>query len=65
MKVKYIGESDPIYMIKEKIYDVIKVEKGWYRVVDEEGEDYLYPSELFEVVEGDNFDWLGKSSMGR
>lgn len=56
MKVKYIGESDPIYMIKEKIYDVIKVEKGWYRVVDEEGEDYLYPSELFEVVEGDNFD---------
>ena len=50
IKVKFIGETDPIYMINGKIYDVISVEKTWYRIVDEEGEDYLYPPELFEVI---------------
>lgn len=38
-------------MINGKIYDVLSVEKTWYRIVDEEGEDYLYPPELFEVVD--------------
>ncbi|WP_277220535.1 hypothetical protein [Peptoniphilus vaginalis] len=51
MKVKFIGESDPVYMINGKFYDVISIEEGWYRIVDEEGEDYLYPPELFEVVD--------------
>ena len=55
MKVKLIGESDPVYMINGKVYDVISIEEGWYRIIDEEGEDYLYPPELFEVVdEGGN-----------
>jgi len=34
-----------------KIYVVISVEKDWFRVVDSSGEDYLYPSELFEIIE--------------
>lgn len=51
MKVKFIGETDPVYMINGKVYDVISIEKTWYRIVDEEGEDYLYPPELFEVVD--------------
>lgn len=51
MKVKYIGETDLVYMIKDKIYDVLSIEKGWYRIIDEEEEDYLYPPELFEIVE--------------
>lgn len=50
MKVKYIGETDPIYMINSKIYEVISVENGWYRITDEEDEDYLYPPELFEII---------------
>lgn len=50
MKVKYIGKSDPVYMIHGKIYQVISIEKGWYRIVDEEEEDYLYPPELFEKI---------------
>ncbi|WBW49566.1 hypothetical protein O6R05_06100 [Peptoniphilus equinus] len=37
MKVKYIGESDPVYMINSHIYDVISLEEGWYRIIDEEG----------------------------
>ena len=50
MKIRFIGVTDPIYMINGKIYDVISIENGWYRIIDEEGEDYLYPPELFEVI---------------
>ena len=40
-------------LLKGKVYDVIEIvpEWGWYRIVDECGEDYMYPPELFEVVE--------------
>jgi len=34
-----------------KIYEVISIEKEWYRVIDRSDEAYLYPPELFEVVE--------------
>lgn len=60
MKVRYIGktvenfivENNRMDLIPGKVYDVIKVEKhGWYRIIDESGEDYMYPPELFEIVE--------------
>lgn len=60
MKVRYIGKTVENYIVENnrmdlipgKVYDVIKVEKhGWYRIIDESGEDYMYPPELFEVVE--------------
>lgn len=38
-------------ILDDKVYDVVSVEKGCYRIVDESGEDYLYFSELFEIVE--------------
>ena len=38
-------------LVYGKIYDVISVEKGWYRIIDESDEDYIYPPELFEIVE--------------
>lgn len=50
MKVKYIGESDPLALINGKVYEVMAVEDGWYRIVDETGDDYLYAPENFEVV---------------
>lgn len=50
MKVKYIGISDPLELINGKIYNVISIEKGWYRIIDETSEDYLYPPELFEII---------------
>lgn len=38
--------------IPEKSYDVLSIEKkGWYRIVDESGEDYLYPPSMFDIVE--------------
>lgn len=51
MKVRYIGESDPIGLIHGKVYEVISVEKEWYRIIDETDDDYLYPPDTFEIIE--------------
>lgn len=52
MKVRYIGKTDPLGFVNGEVYEVLSVERGWYRVVDPfEKEDYLYPPELFEIVE--------------
>ena len=51
MKVKYTGKTSFLVLTNGKIYDVISVEKGWYRIKDDSGEDYLYPPESFEVIE--------------
>ena len=51
MKVKYLGKTDFLVLTHNKIYTVLSIEKNWYRIVDDSGEDYLYPPELFEIVE--------------
>ena len=51
MKVRYLGKTEFLVLTNNKIYDVISVEKGWYRIVDDSGEDYLYPQKYFEIVE--------------
>lgn len=51
MKVKYLGESDPLGLINGKAYEVLSIEYGYYRIVDETDEDFLYDTDLFEVVE--------------
>lgn len=52
MKVKYIGETEYLVLTHNKVYTVISVEKEWYRIIDDSNEDYLYPPEVFEIVEG-------------
>lgn len=60
LKIKYIGKREidtpnsyKIFMdvIPNKIYEVLSIEKGFYRIVDESEEDYLYPPEKFEIVD--------------
>ena len=51
MKVKFLGESDPLVLTHDKVYEVISIEYTWYRIVDETEEDYLYPPNAFEIVE--------------
>lgn len=63
MKVKFTGGSyingeEPAHLILGKLYDVLSVEHGWYRIKDEDPDDddsevpgYLYPPDLFEIVE--------------
>lgn len=51
MKVRYKGKTEFLTLTHNKVYDVKSIEKGWYRIVDDSGEDYLYPPENFEIVE--------------
>lgn len=50
VKVRYMGK-DLVAMIHGKVYDVISIERGWYRIMTELDEDYLFPPEAFEIVE--------------
>jgi hypothetical protein len=52
MTVRYTEESDPLELLNGKEYEVLSIECGWYRIVDETGEDYLFDSECFEIVSG-------------
>ena len=51
MKIKWNGKTEFLMLTHGKIYEDISVEKEWYRIVDDSGEDYLYPPENFEIVE--------------
>ena len=50
MKVRCISRSD-CSLTNGKIYDVIAIEEGWYRIVDDTEDDYLFSPDEFEVVE--------------
>ncbi|MGE0324905.1 MAG: SMI1/KNR4 family protein [Polyangiaceae bacterium] len=39
-------------LVLGKVYPVYRVEHGMYRIIDESGEDYLYPKYMFERLEG-------------
>ncbi len=54
MKVRYIGE-DLVTLIRGKVYDVMSVEHGWYRVMTELDEDYLIPPKVVEIVGDSEF----------
>lgn len=53
MRVRCEIGSMPVSFEPGKVYEVLSVEGGWYRIVDETGEDYLYPPKAFSVVEPD------------
>lgn len=50
MEVKYIGKSG-ISLTNGKIYEVLAIEDGLYRIIDDTEEDYLFYPEEFEMVE--------------
>ena len=51
MKVRYIAHLDDIDLTEGAIYKVLSVEKNLYRIVDDSDDDYLYPPDLFEIIE--------------
>lgn len=50
IKVKFIGEDNPLALRKNKVYDARILKKNWYGIIDETGEEYAYPPENFEIV---------------
>ena len=51
IKVKFIGDDDPLSLRNGKIYEARILKKNWYGIVDETGEEYAFPPELFEIIE--------------
>ena len=41
MLVKFVGRTSPLELTEGKCYEVLSVERTWYRIVDDSGEDYL------------------------
>ena len=60
VKIKYIGKKETLAFERGKVYEVMSIEKGWFRIMTELDEDYLFPPHVFEVVEGDARDLLEK-----
>lgn len=51
VKVRYVGDDDPLSLRKGKVYAARVLRKNWLGVVDETNEEYAYPPELFENAE--------------
>jgi len=51
MKVKFTGKANTLAFETDKIYEVMAIEKGWYRIMTELDEDYLFPPDQFKIVE--------------
>ena len=49
-KMDFIVRNNDIDLVPGKEYEVLSIEREWYRVIDESGEDYLYPPDFFEIV---------------
>ena len=45
-----MGKDDPLTLRYGKVCDAILGDKGWYGIVDETYEEYMYPPELFESM---------------
>ena len=50
IKVKYIASYETPALDRNKVYTVMSIEKGWYRIMTELDEDYLFPPEAFEII---------------
>lgn len=53
MTVKYIGKHLPVALDRDKEYEVLSIERGWFRIMTKIG-DYLFPPEVFEIIDGNN-----------
>lgn len=51
MKVKWNGKTEFLVLTNGAAYEVLSIENGWYRLIDDSGEDYLYPPEQFDIIE--------------
>ena len=52
MKVRYLGYGQSVFEIGT-VYEVLSIENGWYRIINENQEESLFPPRAFEVVDGE------------
>lgn len=56
MKVKYIGYRNGyknLLFKRGRIYEVLVIEEGWYRIMNENKDECVLPPSLFEIVDGE------------
>lgn len=46
-----MGQTSFLELTNNRVYEVMSVEGGWYRIVDDSYDDYLYPPDEFVVEE--------------
>lgn len=54
MRLKYTGKSfySGFGLTKGKTYECLGIELNMLRIIDDEGEDYLYPADIgWEIIE--------------
>ena len=51
LKTTATYESLEIAFIRGKVYEVMSIEEGYYRIMTELDDDYLFPPELFDIVD--------------
>ena len=51
IKVRFIGEDDPLSLRNGKVYDARVLKKGWFGIVDETKEEYAYPPHMIAVIQ--------------
>lgn len=49
VQVKFFGDDNPLALRHGKVYDARILKLGWYGIVDETGEEYAYPPDMFEM----------------
>lgn len=77
MKIRYIGQSFGVDgLTSDKVYECLRIEWPFLRVIDDSQEDYLYsatdpgpldgetPTGKWEVVEDDSQELLSKAIKG-
>jgi hypothetical protein len=49
-----INNSDyPVSLRLGKEYAIIREEGNYYRIIDDSGEDYIFPKECFKLIESE------------
>ena len=62
MKVKYIGSSfGADGLTNEREYECLGIEGAFFRIIDDSGEDYLYPIENPASLNGGHGKWIVSS----
>lgn len=49
--VREFGSGEMVSLTRGRVYEVLNMERGWYRIVDDTGDDYIYPPDIFEIVD--------------
>ena len=52
VKVKYLGQDIIGALYHNEVYVVEEIQDGWFVINDEDGDNSMWPPEVFEVVEG-------------